>query len=844
MRQLGFATELVIKTDNVSLKNYKYDRNTLSLVFERPLTVKPSDAIDDRLFKKIYSQGNVLFLDFSADSIVEVIKEGSYVRLLASRKKIVENVNIKNVIEEPKIVKARETKKDPAAEQTLVEIKNMVSAGDHDNAILKINDFLLKHPKDLYGQEAYFLLGEIYLKLGTVSPKNYIQASSIFEDFAKRYSDSYLYLDAIWNSAVSKENAGLYYEAVFEYRNIISAMENTEIAIKSYKKIGNIYETIGQYDKAIESYKEMLDKTNKKDFKIISKIGMLYNQLNDLNSAYEYFVKIIDEDLDYAELGEDVLYSMADILDKKGFSDRAINIYSKIYNIFPEGQYADISMYNSAIILEKQHKDQLADSILLDAKGKFPQKNGGLMSALHYAEKYIDNHNTDYWLEFLDEALNTNGDLNLKSRAFLIVINSFTREKSYDEALGYIKLFEQTFFDSPLLSDVYDTKQRINLEFAKDSFLKGDFKSAQDIISKMLTEFPDTRYRDDMNRILEDIKYAEVSVLMENKNYIDAVKLAEDFFASSKKIYAQEKWNTLLDDSYRNYIVLSDIEKNVQNVIVYSKQYMINIPDGKHLEEVRRIFEKNLLGLLSKSVEDGDYVSVLNMYQQNIQWINLFEQNTKDSVFSYVAYALHSLGEFDKGKEIIKKVKGVANSDIFVVKTLFGEDTGNYDINGLNEEKLTFLANKLGEVNPRKGYEILKKYKKDQVLSIKLRSRIVPGKLGETAFLNDFYNELLSVNVQGDILDISFAGGKYFFEMKEFDKSEKIFNKIVLSKSDPGIKGSAKYFLGKIYVETGDEDKALSYFEDVKNNHKESFYYQRALKEFEDLTWKKKLRAQ
>lgn len=844
LRQLGFATELLIKTENVRMETYKYDKNRLTLVFEKSLTLGVSKDIDDKLFKKVYSIGKNLFLEFSADAIVEVISSDLTVRILASKKKTVDNVNIKNIIEDPKKIKTGQIRKDPLAEQALADIKNMASAGDYDNAILKINDFLLKHPKDLYGQEAYFLLGDIYLKLGEVSPKNYIQASSIFEDFAKKYSDSYLYLDALWNSAVAKEKAGLYYEAVFEYRNIISAMEDTEIARKSYEKIGTIYETIGQYDKAIEGYREMLSKTNKKDFKIISRIGMLYNQLNDLNSAYEYFAKIIDEDPDYGELGEDVLFAMADVLNKKEFFDRAIKIYSKIYNIFPEGKYADIAMYNSALILEKQGKNQLADKIFIDAKEKFPQKNGGLLSTLNYAKKYMADHNTDYWLDFLRDTINTITDLNIRGEAFVIIINSFTREKLYDEALGYIKMFEQTFFDSPFLSEVYDIKQKINLESAREAFLKGDFNSARNILSKILTEFPDTKYQDEMNRILEDIRYSEIELLVENKQYIDAIKGAEIFFASAGKIYEPERWNKLLDDSYKNYIILSDLDKNTQSVIIYAKQYFINIPKGKHTEEVKKIFEKNLLSLFNKSVKDGDYIEVINIYQNNIQWVDMFDENTKDSVFSYVAYALHSLGEFDKGKEIIKKVKGVKNPDIYVIKTLFGEDTGNYDINILNEEKLTFLTRELKVINPLKGYELLKKYIKDEILSLKLRGSIVPAKLKNAELLKKYYNEILTVDFDSRISDILIAGGKYYFSGKDYDNAEKFFKKVISESSEKELQASAKYFLGKIAIEKNSEDIALKYFEDIKDNYKDSAYYKRALKEFGDLSWKKKLKTE
>ena len=844
LRQLGFATELLIKTENVRMNTYKYEQNRLSLVFEKSLALQLSQGIDDKLFKKVYSEGGTLFLEFSEDAIVEVISNDFTVRVLASKKRTVDNVNIKNIIEDPKRVKTEQAKKDPLAEQSIAEIKSIVSTGNYNDAILKINDFLLKHPKDLYGQEAYFLLGDIYLKLGKISTKNYIQASSIFEDFAKRYSDSYLYLDALWNSALAKEKAGLYYEAIFEYRNIISAMQDTEIARKSYEKIGTIYEAIGQYDKAIEAYKEMLVKTGKKDLQIISRIGMLYNQLNDLNAAYEYVAKVMDEDLDYGELGEDILFAMADVLNKKDFFDGAIKVYSKIYNIFPEGKYADIAMYNSALILEKQNKNQLSDRILMEAKERFPQKTGGLLSALHYAKKYMTDHNTDYWLDFLRDPLNTTTDFNIRGEAFVITISSFVEEKRYDEALDYIKIFEQTFFDSPFLPQVYGIKQKISLNLARESFLRGDLKSARETLSRILAEFPDTKYQGEINSILEDIRYTEIKTSVENKRYIDAINDAEKFIASAKKIYDTERWNKLLDESYKNYIVLSDLDNNTKSVIVYAKQYFINISNGKHKEEVKKIFEKNLLNVFNKSIENRDYVGVLTTYEDNNNWVNILSENTRDSVFSYVSYALHSLGEFDKGKEVIKKVKGVKNPDIYVIKTLFGEDTKDYDINLLTEDKLTFLIEELKGINPQKGYELLKRYTKNLVLSLVLKNSLIPDKIRDDKTLTEYYNEVLETNFEPRISGILLKGGRYYFAQRDYDRAEKFFKKIASESSDKDLKASAKYFLGRIAIERNSINDAANYFEDIKNNHKDSSYYQRAFQELEDLNWKRKLRAE
>ncbi|MCB4203866.1 tetratricopeptide repeat protein [Deferribacterales bacterium Es71-Z0220] len=845
IKQLSFATELLLKIENINIIDSKVDNGTATITFNKNLDIKV-DNIKDNFIENIRSINNQLIINLKTPASIDAIAGKKEVKVFITKRKINNNFNIQNTIENPKAVVGKEIIKDPAAESELLAIKNKIENEDYQNAINQINDFINKHGNDIYGQEAYFLLGKAYMGLGKFSDRNYVQASAIFEDFAKRYSNSYLYIDALWNSAIAKESAGLYFEAVFEYRNIINAMPDTELAKKAYEKIGQIYENIGQYDKAIESYREMLSKFQVDNIKLYAKIGMLYNQLKDTNAAYEYFSKILDSDIEYNELGEDILYNFASILEKKEFYDKAISIYEKIYNLYPEGKYADLAMFKAAEILEKTGKDKLADQLYLDAKNKYFNKKGGQLSAVRYAKKYLERNITDYWLEFLRDVLNSDIDVNIKSEGYLLIIQSYFREKMFDNALEYIKIFESSFFDSPYLSQAYDVKQKIYMENAKNYFKNSNLDMAKNELSKLLNEFPDTKFKKEINSILEDIRYNEILALLNDRKYHDVIDQAQTYMATNKELTNADRWKELLDITYYEYITMLDSTGNIDTTLLFLKEYFINIENGKHSNKLKEILNSNLLHKFSKLAEESNHIDILKTYHDNISWLKYLTESTKDSIFSYVAYAYYSLGEIQKAKKIIQNIKGVKNNDIFIIKMLLNENTADYDINKLDINQIKFLANEFYKTNPIKGINELRKYTVNRELAYILRAKMI-NKINDSLIVENFYNEIFDYNnyTSQEIIRFLLNGGIYFYNTNNYDKSKQFFEKIIaLKKVDDNILGDSHYYLGKIHLQNRDEENALKHFNEVSIKYKNSSFYKEAVMELEDLNWKKKLRNQ
>jgi len=76
--------------------------------------------------------------------------------------------------------------------------------------------------------------------------------------------------------------------------------ENTDLAWRPIIKMAEAYEDLGELDKAIKTYKDVLD-SGKKTRAIIHNLGRLYEKVGEYDLAIEQYQRIVDEyfDMDY-----------------------------------------------------------------------------------------------------------------------------------------------------------------------------------------------------------------------------------------------------------------------------------------------------------------------------------------------------------------------------------------------------------------------------------------------------------------------------------------------------------------------------------------------------------------
>ncbi|BAI80307.1 hypothetical protein DEFDS_0831 [Deferribacter desulfuricans SSM1] len=616
-----FATE--IKIDNIKPFISEITKSDNSLIIKLTTSAKLSSIkkFQNKFVDKLEVKDDKMIVKFNDNVDYFYRYDDNNLLLIFAPRKEISDIKLKSIIEKP-ILKAKSKKiKDADAEKVLAEADEYVNNGLYNNAITKLLDLISTHKNDFYAQEAYYKLGMVYYKLGEDDPKNYLKAADYLADFASKFPDHYLASDALYYSALSKEKAGMYYEAIFDYKRVILTYPNTLNAKKSYFKIVNIYENIGQYDKAINALKEYSDKFEDNSVEVLARIGKLYFLLKDIELAKEYFIKIIDKKNDILKLGPDTLFAIAKTFEVKGEIDYAINIYSKIYNIYPESKYADLAMYNTALLMEKKGKDRLADSLLLECKDKYKNRQGGEKAAIHYAEKHLKEQPTEYWLDFFSDILSKSSDVNNMAKANRLIIESFYYSKRYDEALASIKEFEAKFFDSLELNRVYDIKQKIYLEYAKRFLKEGNYSLSKSYVDKLLQEFPDSKYRVEAAKISESISLIIVRKEFTNTKYEKALSLAQDYLLNHKSIYFKTEWDKLIGDLYYRLYKKALKEGNEVKAVALAKEYMVYYPNGKYKGEFLDYIFNYLMKMTLNYIKNGDYIKVIKLYSDNSGWI-------------------------------------------------------------------------------------------------------------------------------------------------------------------------------------------------------------------------------
>ncbi|MGA1847662.1 tetratricopeptide repeat protein [Deferribacter abyssi] len=825
-------------------ESIKKNDNKIILLLNKNIAFKMIQEPKTKLLKDIKGADNKIIIALKTDADYFLKKDGKDIYLFITPKKKISDLNLKSPIEKP-ILKTKSKKiKNDAAEKILAEVESEIDNGLYNSAINKLLDLIAKHENDFYAQEAYYKLGMLYYKLGDEDPKNYLRAADYLSDFASKFPDNYRASDALYYSALSKEKAGMYFEAIFDYKAIIVTYPETLFAKKSYMRIVSIYEHIGQYDKAINTLKEYSDKFKDNSIKVLARIGKFYAMLKDYELAREYFLKVINSKDDLIKLGADTLYAIAKTFEIKGDEEYALSIYAKVYNIYPDSKFADIAMYNSALLLEKLGKENLANSLLLECKKKYSKRIGGQKAAVHYVEKYLGENATEYWIDFLIDVLNSSIDVNLTAKATRLIVQSYFREKRFNEALEKISEFESKFFDTPELNNVYDIKQQIFLNFAKKFLKEGKYQQSIDYINKLITEFPETKYLAEAEKLAESIYLIKTRRLYENGEYEKVMKEIQNYMVNHKKIYFRKNWDVLLESSYYYYIKKLIKQHNNDKAAILSKEYLVYFPNGKYEDEFLSILTDYFIGKIINYIQKGNYASGITFYNKNNNWIKLLKNESNLAIIKgYLSFCYFKLGDFEKAKHLYNTIKNYNFSIVNMLGILFGEKITVENVNELSDKDLKIIFDELKFSKQDDAYNILKLYRKNPVLKYRLMYELVNTfeKERKITEIKKLYEDIKKLNLIDEFKEIILDRGMIAFEAGDYNLAAKLFEEFILKNSKYSRMDKVYYFLGKSYLKMGDE-KAKIFYNKLIQNYPNSFYSKLAKKELKELNWLKRVK--
>ncbi|MFH1862113.1 MAG: tetratricopeptide repeat protein [bacterium] len=224
------------------------------------------------------------------------------------------------------------------------------------------------YPKSKYVDDALMLMGKSYYYI-----KSYPSAIRKFEELLANYPTSPLlhearlyigktliasdrveegldYLAKLWGEKIpeevriesqrtmadynfEKEN---YRQALTEYQKTLEAQKNERARADLSYQIGECLFLMGDYDNAEAAYLQVLKEkpTRKRQFEAIFKRALTLDQQGDYSEALAICERLLKKDI-YFSYVEPVYLAKANLLNKLGRSEEAIQLYEKTIQLYP-----------------------------------------------------------------------------------------------------------------------------------------------------------------------------------------------------------------------------------------------------------------------------------------------------------------------------------------------------------------------------------------------------------------------------------------------------------------------------------------------------------------------------
>ena len=220
--------------------------------------------------------------------------------------------------------------------------------------------------------------------------------------------------------------------------------------IESYFCLGRAYREVGEFKLAITNMKEAerLATTKNDLMYIYNLLGMIYNNLGDLDNAFLYYSKSLNlaKELGNRKQESAVLNNIAGIFEEKGENDKALRYYEESLRLETD-ERAQTPIYNNM-------------ALIYSKKGDFKKAIDYFKNAIKIAERYGDYHGLAKTLLNLGETYRKTGDF---SNAEFYLLDGLNRVKKLND-----KYWEATaYFYLALLY-----KDKKDKQTAKDYFTK------------------------------------------------------------------------------------------------------------------------------------------------------------------------------------------------------------------------------------------------------------------------------------------------------------------------------------------------------------------------------------
>ncbi|OQX79714.1 MAG: hypothetical protein B6D56_06560 [Candidatus Omnitrophica bacterium 4484_70.1] len=316
-----------------------------------------------------------------------------------------------------------------------------------------------------------------------LSRENYTKALALIEEFLKRFPESEYFLYVYLDKAEVFYKLGRIKDALYIYQKI---SETPSVMVKSIKDkarygIAWCYLKLGDFDRAIEEFKNILTTTDNISFRLSAQI------------------------------------QIADIYQEKGLYELALKNYNKILEEYPDNIYADYIQFQIGMLFLKNEKWEEAILSFRNLERRFPfsklipQANYYLATAYFSEGKYL------YTQKILEKNWNRFGNTSLEEKARYLYGKCLFNQANYLQA---IKIFSELFSKT---KDI-ELKQLLLIDIAYSYINLSQEDKAREILEKFIIKFSYSEYLSSVLLNLGNLYFKEGKLKKAEKYYRRIIK--------------------------------------------------------------------------------------------------------------------------------------------------------------------------------------------------------------------------------------------------------------------------------------------------------------------------------
>lgn len=340
-----------------------------------------------------------------------------------------------------------------------------------------------KAPNTDFGSEALFWSADAYYHMDHFGP-----ASKQFNQFIQRYPDHELVGAANYALGWSRFKMGDFQGAIEPFVTFKEEYEPPEVALYPYDtdtqlRIGDAYYAIGDYDKAISSYKEAIGAEPGGDYAMFQIANSYYRaeQTYDAVTTFRKFLRIYP----YSNLREQAQYNIGYIYLNTGNYSQAVEEFQTVINKYPNTSWAARAQYNIGDTYYNAGDYEKAIAAYKKVMEKYPDSEYIIeaVNGIQYAQ--MSSSGADSSTAVLEEFLAENPQTSTADRLRYRQADNYMQSGDYQGAIEEFKQYIRITNNEDLLPDAH-----YNLANAYEE--TGRINEAEEAYQTVVSKFPDS----------------------------------------------------------------------------------------------------------------------------------------------------------------------------------------------------------------------------------------------------------------------------------------------------------------------------------------------------------------